>query len=159
MFNQKVNGNLSQNPEYLNQAYSLINPVSIHNCGTTINKYVKASNSSSLPLQKWASTNVAVESFGMRPIVNPNEYFDQLNKYLASVVYTDSVNLKKSGMSNEHYYLFNESSTEPENSFIQSIKSEVVDKLNYYMSASTDQIGIFKEYNPLCEGFIITDMT
>jgi hypothetical protein len=158
MFNQKVNGNVSQNPEYLNQAYSLINPVTVHNCGTTINKYVKASNSSSLPLQKWASTNVAVESFGMRPIVNPNEYFDQLNKYLASVIYTDSINLKKSGMSNEHYYLFNESSTEPDNSFIQSIKSEVVDKLNYYMSASTDQIGIFKEYNPLCEGFIITDM-
>ena len=57
MFNQKVNGNVSQNPEYLNQAYSLINPVTVHNCGTTINKYVKASNSSSLPLQKWAGSS------------------------------------------------------------------------------------------------------
>jgi hypothetical protein len=158
MFNQKVNGYVSQNPEYLNHAYTFINPKDVHNCGTTINKYVKASNSSSLPLQKWASTDVAVESFGMRPIVNPNEYFNQLNKYLATIIYTDSINLKKSGISNENYYLFNESSTEPENSFIQSIKSEVVDKLNYYMSASTDQIGIFKDYNPLCEGFIITDI-
>ena len=158
MFNQKVNGNVSKNPEYLNHAYTFINPKDIHNCGTTINKYIKSSNSSSLPLQKWASTNVAVESFGMRPIVNPVEYFDQLNKYLATIVYTDSINLKKSGMSSEHYYLFNESSTEPDNSFIQVIKSEVIDKLSYYMSASTDQIGIFKEYNPLCEGFIITDV-
>jgi hypothetical protein len=158
MFNQKVNGNLSQNPEYLNSSYTFINPKDIHNCGTTINKYIKASNSSSLPLQTWSSANVAVESFGMRPIVNPREYFDQLNKYLGTIVYTDSVNLKKSGLSSEHYYLFNEISTEPDNSFIQAIKGEVVDKLNYYMGASTDQIGMFKEYNPLCEGFVITDV-
>jgi len=158
MFNQKVNGTVSKNPDYLNHAYTFIKPNAVHNCGTTINKYIKSSNSSSLPLQKWASSNVAVESFGMRPIVNPREYFDQLNKYLATIIYTDSINLKKSGLSNEQYYLFNESSTEPDNSFIQAIKSEVVDKLSYYMGASTDQIGIFKEYNPLCEGFVITDI-
>ena len=158
MFNQKVNGYFAENPDYLNQAYTLINPKDVHNCGTTINKYTKASKSSSLPLQTWASTNVAVESFGMRPIVNPREYFDQLNKYLGTIVYTDSINLKKSGMSNEQYYLFNESSIEPDNSFIQAIKAEVVDKLTLYMSASTNQVGIFKEYNPLCEGFVITDV-
>lgn len=158
MFNQKVNGYFAENPDYLNQAYTLINPKDTHNCATTINKYIRSSNSSSLPLQTWASTNVAVESFGMRPIVNPKEYFDQLNKFLASIVYTESINLKKSGISNEQYYLFNESSTEPDNSFIQVIKAAVIEKLTFYMSASTDNVGIFKEYNPLCEGFIITDI-
>jgi len=161
MFNQKVNGYLSNNPDYLNYSYSAprINPVNIHNCSTTINKYTKANKTSSLPLQKWASTNVAVESFGMRPIVNPQEYFDQLNKYLSSIIYTDSIELKNSGLTKERYYIFDDSAKEPESSFIQAIKSDVIDKLSYYMSASTDQIGIFKEYNPLCEGFVITDIT
>ena len=98
MFNQKVNGYLSQNPEYLNVSYSspAITSLDIHNCGTTINKYKKVNNC--LPLQSWCSKNVAVESFAMRPIVNSNEYFESINKYLSSIIYTDSIELKKSGL-------------------------------------------------------------
>ena len=84
MFNQKVNGYWSQNPDYLN--YSLgapgISPVDIHNCGTTIQKYMKSERCGSLPLQTWCSPNVAVESFGMRPIVNPKDYFQNIQKFL-----------------------------------------------------------------------------
>jgi hypothetical protein len=160
MFNQKVNQNVSQNPEYLSYSYAApaLRPACIHDYGTTINRYTKASNSSSLPLQKWSSTNVAVESFAMRPIVNPTQYFEEINKYLSSIIYTDSINLKKSGLTNEHYYLLNDYGTEPLSSFIETIKLDLVEKLNYYMSATTDNIGIFKEYNPLCEGFTITDI-
>jgi len=160
MFNQKVNGYTSQNPDYLN--YSLgapaIKALDIHNCGTTIQKYNLAKKCNNLPLQKWCSPNVAVESFGMRPIVNPKEYFESINKYLASIIYTDSINLKASGLSNEHYTLYTDYGYEPESSFIQAIKSEVSDRLSFYMGASSDQINIFKEYNPMCEGFVITDI-
>ena len=80
MFNQKVNGYWSQNPDYLN--YSLgapgIKAVDIHNCGTTIDKFTKKDNAN---LQTWCSKNVAVESFGMRPIVNSKEYFENIKKY------------------------------------------------------------------------------
>ena len=158
MFNQKLNGYLSQNQDNYSYSAPIVRPLDIHNCSTTINKYTKANNSSNLPLQKWASKNVAVESFAMRPIVNPKEYFDQVNKYLASIIYTDSVNLKKSGLVAEHYYLLSDYGTEPESSFVEAIKLEIVEKLTYYMSASTDQIGIFKEFNPICEGFVITDI-
>ena len=62
MFNQKVNHNLSENPEYLNQSYGApyVRPVDVHNCGTNILKYTKAHRSDSLPLQKWCYPNVAV---------------------------------------------------------------------------------------------------
>jgi len=160
MFNQKVNGYLSQNPEYLNVSYSspAITSLDIHNCGTTINKYKKVNNCSSLPLQSWCSKNVAVESFAMRPIVNSNEYFESINKYLSSIIYTESIELKKSGLTKEHYYVFTDYGYEPESSFIQAIKLDVSDKLSYYMAASSDQVSIFKDYNPLCEGFVITDI-
>ena len=160
MFNQKVNGYVSQNPEYLNSSYAApkVRSVDVHNCGTTILKYNKANKCASLPLQKWCSTNVAVESFAMRPIVNPQEYFNQINKYLASIIYTDSIELKKSGIPNEHFYLYDDNGKEPESSFIQTIKYDVINRLNYYMGTSTDQVGIFKEYNPLCEGFVVTDI-
>ena len=79
MFNQKTNGFLSENADYLNYSYSspAVSSLSIHNCGTTINKYTKANKCSSLPLQDWCSKNVAVESFAMRPIVNSKEYFEK----------------------------------------------------------------------------------
>ena len=159
MFNQKVNGYSSANPEYLNYSRGApsLSPLDIHRCGTTINKY-NYSGCSSLPLQSWCSTDVAVESFAMRPIVNPKEYFDNINKYLASVIYTDSVNLKQSGLTNDHYYILNDYGYEPESSLMQAIKLEVSDKLSYYMSATVDQVKIFKEANPLCEGFVITDI-
>ena len=160
MFNQKVNGYWSENPDYVN--YSLAAPgvraVDIHNCGTTINKYTKANQCASLPLQTWCSANVAVEFFGMRPIVNPKEYFESINKYLASIIYTDSINLKTSVLSREQYTIYTDYGYEPESSFIQAIKSEVSDKLSFYMGASSDQVNIFKEYNPMCEGFVITDI-
>jgi hypothetical protein len=161
MFNQKVNGFTSENPDYLNYSYGApaISAVDIHNCGTTINKYTKANTCASLPLQTWCSANVAVESFGMRPIVNSKEYFESINKYLASIIYTDSVELKESRLSSERYYLYEDYGYEPESSFIQAIKLEVSDKLSYYMEASSDQVSIFKNYNPLCEGFVITDIT
>lgn len=97
MFNQKVNGFTSENPDYLN--YSLgapaIRALDIHNCGTTINRYKKAEKCGSLPLQTWCSKNIAVESFAMRPIVNSKEYFENIKKYLASIIYTDSIPLKQ----------------------------------------------------------------
>jgi len=159
MFNQKVNGYTSENPGF-NQSYSGFNvpKVDIHNCGTTINKYTKASNCSSLPLQKWCSPNIAVESFAMRPIFNPKEYFESINKYLASIIYTNSIKLKQSGLTYEHYYLYEDYGYEPESSFIQAIKSDITDKISYYMSSSVDQVGIFKEYNPINEGFVVTDI-
>jgi hypothetical protein len=160
MFNQKVNGYLSENPSYVNYSYGspAVSSLSIHNCGTTINKFTKANACASLPLQTWCSKNVAVESFAMRPIVNSKEYFESINKYLSSIIYTDSIELKQSGLSKENYYIYTDYGVEPESSFIQAIKLDVSDKLSYYMGASSDQVNIFKEYNPLCEGFVITDI-
>jgi hypothetical protein len=94
----------------------------------------------------------------MRPISNSREYFENLNNYLASIVYTDSIDLKNSGLANDNYYLLTDYGIEPQSSFIQDIKTEVSDKIIYYMSASSDQIPLFKEYNPICEGFVITDI-
>ena len=47
MFNQKVNGFWSQNPDYLNHSLSApgIKSIDIHNCGTTIDKFTKKDNS------------------------------------------------------------------------------------------------------------------
>uniref|UniRef100_A0A6C0B0V6 Uncharacterized protein n=1 Tax=viral metagenome TaxID=1070528 RepID=A0A6C0B0V6_9ZZZZ len=160
MFNQKVNGTISQNPDYVNYSYGApqVSAREIHNCGTTINKFKKANSCASLPLQTWCQPEVAVASFAMRPIVNPKEYFENINKYLASIIYTDSINLKASGLSQEHYSLYPDYGYEPESSFIQAIKLEVSNKLDFYMSASADQVTMFTNLNPLCEGFIITDM-
>jgi len=160
MFNQKINGYLSENPDYVNYSYGapVVSARSIHNCGTTIQKYTKSANCGSLPLQSWCSPNVAVESFGMRPIVNSKDYFENINKYLSSIIYTDSINLKASGLSQEHYYIYTDYGNEPMSSFIQVLKSELTDRLSYFMGESSDQVGIFKEYNPLCEGFVITDV-
>jgi hypothetical protein len=160
MFNQKVNGFTSENPDYLN--YSLgapaIRPLDIHNCGTTINKYTKAENCGSLPLQTWCSKNVAVESFGMRPIVNSKEYFENIKKYLASIIYTDSIPLKNSGLTSERYKIMLDYGQEPNSSFLQAINLEVTNYLSYLFAESSSQVGIFKNFNPICEGFIINDI-
>jgi hypothetical protein len=161
MFNQKVNGYISENPDYVNFSYGSpeINPVSIHRCGTTIDKYTKTKNCSSLPLQSWCEPNVAVNSFGMRPIVNPKEYFGYITKYFSSIIYTDSISLKNSRLPSEQYSLYDNHGNEPDSSFLQAIQLEVSDTLSYFMDASVDQVTIFKEYNPICEGFVITDIT
>jgi len=160
MFNQKVNHFTSENPDYLN--YSLgspyIRPVDIHNCGTTIERYRKAEPCGALPLQSWCSPNVEVESFGMRPIVNSKEYFENIKKYLASIIYTDSIPLKQSGLANETYTIANDYSREPDNSLLQTVNTEAVNTLQYLMSESSNQIDMFKNYNPLCEGFVIIDI-
>lgn len=159
MFNQKTHHNLSQNAEYLNYSYAApqVNPRDIHTCGTTVQKFKQTGNKS-LPLQTWCSANVATESFAMRPIVNSKEYFESINKYLASIIYTDSISLKGSGLTNETYMIYDDYGYEPESSFFQMLKSEVSDRLSYFMAMSSDQVAIFKDYNPICEGFVITDI-
>ncbi len=159
MFNQKVHGYTSQNPDYLNYSYATpnVSSLDIHTCGTTIQKYKQTGNRS-LPLQTWCSANVATQSFAMRPIVNSKEYFESINKYLSSIIYTDSVNLKGSGMPSEQYTIYDDPGIEPESSFFNAIQTDVSDRLSYYMAMSTDQIGMFKDYNPICEGFVITDI-
>jgi hypothetical protein len=160
MFNQKVNYFTQNNPSYLNYSISapLVSSEAIHNCGTTINKYTAAEKCGSLPLQKWCSTNVAVESFGMRPIVNSKEYFNNINKYLGSLILEDYQALKDSKLSDEYYKLVDDYSQDPMNSFIQTINLEVTNKLNYIMANSADSIDMFKNYNPICEGFVVTDV-
>ena len=105
MFNQKVNHYTSENPSYLNHSISAprVTPLDIHNCGTTINKYNKISNCGSLPLQTWCSKNVAVESFGMRPIVNSKNYFSNIKEYLQSIIINDFQELQKSKLASEKY--------------------------------------------------------
>jgi hypothetical protein len=95
----------------------------------------------------------------MRPLINPNEYFQNLNKYLSSIIYTDSIPLKQSGLAGEQYTLFRDTGVEPMSSFIQSIELEITNYLSYLLSASADQIGMFKNFNPICEGFVMTDIT
>ena len=160
MFNQKVNAYWSENPDYLNQSLGApgIKALDIHNCGTTINKYKKEEPCGALPLQTWCSKSVAVESFAMRPIINSKEYFETIQKFLASMIYADSVGLKNSGISREKYTLLSDYGIEPQSSFLQAINLEITNKLMYLFGESTTQIPIFNEYNPICEGFILSDI-
>ena len=84
MFNQKVNGYWSENPSYVNYSSGVpyVRAEQIHNCGTNLQKFKKNKNCGSLPLQSWCEPNAAVASFGMRPIVNSKEYFENLGVYL-----------------------------------------------------------------------------
>jgi len=160
MFNQKVNGYWSENPDYVNHSLGApsLRSIDIHNCGTNLLKYKKADSCASLPLQTWCSKGVAVESFAMRPIVNSKEYFEILQKFLASIIYTDSVKLKNSGMAGHQYTLLSDYGFEPQSSFLQAIKLEVTDTLMYLFGESTNQIQMFNEYNPICEGFVLSDI-
>jgi len=160
MFNQKVNHFTSENPDYLNESLGApyIRATDIHKCGTTIQKYKKTEKCGSLPLQSWCSPNVAVESFGMRPIVNSKEYFENIKKYLANLVYTDSITLKASGMSNEQYKLVDDFGNEPGSSLLQALELNVTDRLIFLMGETSNKIDMFKKINPIGEGFIINDI-
>jgi hypothetical protein len=160
MFNQKVNHFTSENPSYLNGSYGApyVKAEQIHNCGTTILKYNKKEKCGSIPLQSWCSPHVAVEAFAMRPIVNSKEYFENIKKYLASIIYNDSIGLKESGLKSEQYTIINNYDTEPTNSFLQAIELNVTNQLMYLMGEASGQMEMFKDYNPLCEGFIINDI-
>jgi len=94
----------------------------------------------------------------MRPIVNSKEYFENIKKYLASIIFNDSINLKQSGLKSEQYKVINNFSVEPSNSFIQAIELNVTNKIMYLMGESADQIDMFKNYNPICEGFVVNDI-
>jgi len=159
MFNQKVNHYTSQNPDYLN--YSLgapgVNPVDIHRCGTTVERYRK-NNCDNLPLQSWCSPNIAVESFAMRPIVNPKEYFENIKKYLSDIVYSDSIQLKRLNLVSENYTLVTDYGYEPQSSFLQAINLNVTDRLMLIMGESCNKIEIYKNLNPLSESLIINDI-
>jgi hypothetical protein len=93
----------------------------------------------------------------MRPITNGNEYFDSIRKYLSSIIYTDSIPLKQSGLTLEHYRLA-EFDTEPQSSFIQAVNLEVTDYLSWCMGESGNKVDIFRDNNPICESFIINDI-
>ena len=160
MFNQKINHYLSENPEYTNTSLGApyVRSTDIHNCGTTVLKYRKQEPCGSLPLQTWCSKNIAVESFGMRPIVNSKEYFENIKKYLASLTFSDAVPLKQSGLKSENYIVINNYGIEPSNSFIQAIELNVTNKIMYYMGESADKIDMYKNYNPICEGLVVNDI-
>jgi hypothetical protein len=161
MFNQKVNHYTAENPAYLNYSYSMpkVSELDIHNCGTTINKYNKISSCGALPLQTWCSKNVAVASFGMRPIVQSKDYFSSIKEYLQTIILEDSENLKNSKLSEENYELLEDYGYEPAGSLLQAINLEVTTKINNLMAMSSDNIDIFKNFNPICEGFVVTDIT
>jgi hypothetical protein len=94
----------------------------------------------------------------MRPIVNSKEYFENIKKYLSSLIYTDSVQLKNSKMASETYNILSDYGIEPQSSFLQSIKLDLTNKLMYLMGEASDHVGMFKEYNPLCEGLVLMDI-
>jgi hypothetical protein len=156
MFNSKLHHFLSDNEDYLNQSYAApyLKQELVHNCTTPFHSY---KNSGGL-LQTWGDKNAAVEMFGMRPITNPKDYFNNIKDYLGNLVINDRNNLIDSGLINESYSLFLDTGDEPLSSFISMINLEVTDFLNYVMANSTDGIPMFNEYNPLCESFVITDI-
>ena len=61
-------------------------------------------------------------------------------------------------MSSENYNIVADYGVEPQSSFLQAINLEATDKLSYLMGESAGKVGIFTNYNPLCEGFVITDI-
>jgi hypothetical protein len=94
----------------------------------------------------------------MRPIVNSEEYFKSIKKYLVNIILNDLNDLKKSGLSSEQYSIIDNYATEPSNSFLQAIELNVTNRLIYIMGEASENIEIFKNYNPLCEGFVINDI-
>jgi hypothetical protein len=157
MFNQKVNGNISDNPGYLNGSMGTpyVRAEQIHNCGSNIQKFMKTKNCN---LQSWCSPITAVEQFAMRPIVNSKDYFDNIKKYLADIILADSDKLKQSGMASEDYTLLSDYGQEPLSSFLQSINVDVTNKINVLMANSCSGIKMFSELNPLNEGLVVTDI-
>jgi len=160
MFNQKLNHYIYDNPAYLNTSSGApyTSALDIHNCGTTINTYTLAEPCGRLPLQTWCYKDVAVESFGMRSITNSKEYFESISNYLKGVVSKDSGALINSTLNTESYELLSDYGVEPLSSFLQMIRLDVTDKLGIVMGNAANEIDIFNNSNPLCEGFIITDI-
>jgi len=160
MFNQKVNHLIYKNPDYVNKTITApdINPITKHYCAVTINKYSKSKECDRLPLQDWCYKNMAVETFGMRPIVNSKDYFQSIKSYLSSVILQDYQNLQNSKLSGESYSLIQDLGLEPLSSFLQAIRLDVISKLEDIMNKACDSVEIFKNYNPVSEGFVITDI-
>lgn len=158
MFNQKLHKFLSENEDYLNVSYSapVANAMSIHNCTYTITNSYK--NTPGFASQTWSDKNVAVENFAMRPIVNSTEYFSNIKDYLSQIIISDRDLLESSGLLNETYNPLIDPGTEPLTTFISMINLDVTNKLSVLMANSADNIEIFKNYNPINEGFVMTDI-
>jgi hypothetical protein len=153
MFNQKVNHFISENPFYVNKTYTpRRSAVDVHN-------FRKIENCGSLPLQTWSSKLSASAAFAMRPIVSSTEYFSNIKKYLQSVTLSDLDALKASNLASEKYSLFEDYGLEPAASLLQAINEEASNKLSDIMGMSVEKIPMFADFDPLCEGFIVTDIT
>jgi hypothetical protein len=153
MFNQKVNHFIKQQP--LPSSFPVeTDSRNINNCRNTANKYTLSEFCKDLPLQTWCSPHVAVEMFAMRPITNSKTYFENIREYLASLVLEDLNDLNTSGLNKESYYLYNE---DQDNSYIETLKTDVIDKINVIMANSCN-MPMFKNYNPINEGFVVTDI-
>jgi hypothetical protein len=153
MFNQKVNHYTSENPFYVNKTYTP------RRSAVDVDNFRKIENCGSLPLQTWSSKLSASAAFAMRPIVSSSQYFTNIKKYLQSVTLADFEILKTSRLQNEKYELFQDYGVEPTASLLQAINEEATIKLSNIMAMSTDKIPMFADFNPLCEGFIISDVT
>jgi hypothetical protein len=62
-------------------------------------------------------------------------------------------------MSKHNYNLFNDYGVEPQSSFLQAINLEATNTIIKLMGDSCDNVDIFKNYNPLSEGLVVTDIT
>jgi hypothetical protein len=160
MFNQKLNYYINENPSYVNTSSGApyTRPEVIHSCGTTINTYKLDEKCAALPLQTWCYKDVAVESFGMRPIVNSTNYYENISIFLKNIIDTDAKILNSTSLTREKYSIVTDYGVEPFSSFLQTIKADVINNLNVLMANSAGDIDMFKNYNPLCEGLIITDI-
>jgi len=113
-------------------------------------------NQENTNLQTWKSKYGAVYGLGMRPIINSTTYFQKVRDYLSSIVLQDLQNTLP--FSSNKYYLLEHNGEEPINSFLEGIKYDLVNKLNIIFGNSCENIEIFKNFNPLNESFIITDI-
>jgi len=156
MFNSKLHHFLANNQPYINTSYSApyASQVGIHDCTTPFQGY---KNTKGL-LQTWGDKNAAVERFAMRPITNPKEYFNNIKEYLSNLVISERQSLIGTEMTKERYTPFLDTGDEPLSSFINMLNVDVTDYLNIKMVNSGNEIPMFNSYNPLSEGFVITDI-
>jgi hypothetical protein len=66
--------------------------------------------------------------------------------------------LKSTTLPTESYELFESYGYEPDGSLLQAINLEVTSKINNLMAMSAEGISMFKNYNPICEGLVVTDI-
>ena len=125
----------------------------MNNNRTLLSRYTQKSCDS---LQTWSSKDAAVIAFGMRPIINSKEYFNTIRCYLSQIVLNDLD--KVTSYSNHKYQLVDPNGQEPYASFLETIKRDLVSKLNVIMSNTCNEVSFFKDYDPLSEGFVITDV-